>query len=219
MKIIISLILSIFIAQLFYGQTKNPYVDFSEDMGVPMDKDLHSVKKGNIIISPWYGIGTINLFPESDSLENFKSLYLRPMGFFAEYMVTDDVGVGIDFIYNRQGFSAIDPNNIDGSGNLVAYNYNFKTERTRIHLRFNYHFTKDENFDGYLGIGAGTNSRKNSYTSNDPYVTDEFDDTELLPYSVRVCLGGRYFFSENYGLVSEIGLGGALLRGGLSIKF
>jgi hypothetical protein len=40
-----------------------------------------------------------------------------------------------------------------------------------------------------------------------------------LPFSVRVCLGGRYFFNENYGLVGEIGLGGALLRGGLSIKF
>ncbi|MEK9620034.1 MAG: outer membrane beta-barrel protein [Flavobacteriales bacterium] len=219
MKKIISLILSIFITILFYGQTKNPSVDFSEGMGVPMDKDLHCVKKGNIIISPWYGLGTINLFPESDSLENFKSLYLRPMGFSAEYMVTDDVGVGIDFIYNRQGYSATDPNNIDGSGNLVTYNYNLKTERTRIHIRFNYHFTKDENFDGYLGIGAGTNSRKNSYTSNDPYFTDEYDDTELLPFSVRVCLGGRYFFSENYGLVGEIGLGGALLRGGLSIKF
>ena len=102
---------------------------------------------------------------------------------------------------------------------LIFYNYNLKTERTRIHFRFNYHFTKDENFDGYLGIGAGTNSRKNSYTSNDPYVTNEFDDTELLPFSVRVCLGGRYFFNENYGLVGEIGLGGALLRGGLSIKF
>ena len=73
-----------------------------------MDKDLHCVKKGNIIISPWYGLGTINLFPESDSLENFKSLYLRPMGFSAEYMVTDDVGVEIDINYNRQGFSATD---------------------------------------------------------------------------------------------------------------
>ena len=41
-------------------------------------------------------IRNTNLFPESDSLENFKSLYLRPMGVSAEYMVTDDIGVGID---------------------------------------------------------------------------------------------------------------------------
>ena len=39
------------------------------------------------------------------------------------------------------------------------------------------------------------------------------------PFSMRVCLGGRYFFTENYGLVGEIGLGGALVRAGLSIKF
>ena len=41
----------------------------------------------------------------------------------------------------------------------------------------------------------------------------------LKSHHVRVCLGGRYFFNENYGLVGEIGLGGALLRWGLSIKF
>ena len=49
-------------------------------------------------------------------------------------MVTDDIGVGIDFIYNRQGYTATDPNNIDELGNLVTYNYNVKTERTRIHF-------------------------------------------------------------------------------------
>ena len=104
-------------------------------------------------------------------------------------------------------------------GNLVTYYYELKRERTRIHVRFNYHFAKDENFDAYLGIGAGNNSRKNSITSNDPYFTDVINDNELLPFSMRVCLGGRYFFTENYGLVGEIGLGGAVVRAGLSIKF
>ena len=41
MKKIISLVASIFIALIFYGQTKNPSVDFSEGMGVSIDKDLH----------------------------------------------------------------------------------------------------------------------------------------------------------------------------------
>jgi hypothetical protein len=140
------------------------------------------------------------------------------MGVCAEYMVTDEIGIGIDFIYNRQGFSASDPNNIDAMGNLITYNYKLTRERTRIHFRFNYHFTKDENFDAYLGIGAGNNSRKNSITSNDPYFTDEINEDELLPFSMRLCLGGRYFFTEKYGLVGEIGLGGALLRLGISIK-
>lgn len=219
MKKSILFIFSLIYSASYFSQTANPSVDFSEGNGNPLDRELYSIKKGDLIINPWYGLGTINLFPGSDTLENFKSLYLRPMGVFAEYMFTDEIGIGIDFIYNRQGFSASDPNNIDGMGNLVTYNYNYKAERTRIHLRFNYHFAKDENFDAYLGIGAGNNSRKNSFTSNDPYVTDVLDDTELLPFSMRFCLGGRYFFTENYGLVSEIGLGGALIRAGLSIKF
>ena len=60
MKKIISLVLSIFIALIFYGQTKNPSVDFSEGMGDPLNQDLYCLKKGNIIIDPWYGIGTLN---------------------------------------------------------------------------------------------------------------------------------------------------------------
>lgn len=218
MKKIISTILSVFTVILFYGQTANPSVDFSEGNGNPLERELYSLKKGDLIIDPWYGLGTINIFPLSDTLENFKSLYLRPMGVCAEYMVTDEIGIGIDFIYNRQGFSASDPNNIDAMGNLITYNYKLTRERTRIHFRFNYHFTKDENFDAYLGIGAGNNSRKNSITSNDPYFTDEINEDELLPFSMRLCLGGRYFFTDKYGLVGEIGLGGALLRLGISIK-
>ena len=219
MKKSILFIFSLIYSTYNFSQTANPSVDFSEGNGNPLDRELYSVKKGDLIINPWYGLGTINIFPGNDTLENFKSLYLRPMGVCAEYMFTDEIGIGIDFIYNRQGFSASDPNNIDGMGNLVTYNHIVKSERTRIHLRFNYHFTKDENFDAYLGIGAGNNSRKNSFTSNDPYVTDILDDNELLPFSMRVCLGGRYFITENYGLVGEIGLGGALVRAGLSMKF
>ena len=52
MKKIISLVSSILIAFIFYGQTKKPSVDFSEVNGNQIDKGLYSVKKGNIIIDP-----------------------------------------------------------------------------------------------------------------------------------------------------------------------
>ena len=89
---------------MFFGQTANPSVHFSKGNGNLLDKDLYCLKKGDIIIDPWNGIGTLNLFPVSDTLENFKSLYLRPMGICAEYMVTDEIWVGENFIYDRQGY-------------------------------------------------------------------------------------------------------------------
>ena len=186
MKKIISLVSSIFIGFVIYGQTANPSVDFSEGMGNPLERDLYCVKKGNIIIDPWYGLGSLNLFPESDTLENFKSLYLGPMGVCGEYMVTDEIGVGIDFIYNRQGFSSSDPNNIDGMGNLVTYNYKFKAERTRIHLRFNYHFAKDENFDAYLHHRDKVVAQIVNYMEN-------FDDLQVSLEKQRTKLNKEFF--------------------------
>lgn len=129
---------------MFFGQTANPSVHFTKGNENLLDKDLYYLKKGDIIIDPWNGIGTLNLFPVSDTLENFKSLYLRTMGICAEYMVTDEIWVGENFIYDRQGNSESDHNNIDGMENLVIYNYKLKHDRTEIHLRINYHFVKDE---------------------------------------------------------------------------
>ena len=89
MKKSILFIFSLIYSASFFSQTANPSVDFSEGNGNPLDRELYSVKKGDLIINPWYGLGTINIFPGNDTLENFKSLYLRPMGVCAEYMFTD----------------------------------------------------------------------------------------------------------------------------------
>ena len=35
---------------------------------------------------------------------------------------------------------------------------------------------------------------------------------------MRICVGTRYYFSPNFGIVAEAGIGGALVRAGLSIK-
>ena len=35
---------------------------------------------------------------------------------------------------------------------------------------------------------------------------------------MRVCSGTRYYFSSNFGIIAEAGIGGALVRAGLSIK-
>lgn len=40
----------------------------------------------------------------------------------------------------------------------------------------------------------------------------------LLPISMRLCTGIRYYFTPNIGLNAEIGVGGPIVSGGLSIK-
>ena len=53
MKKIISLVTSIFIALIFYGQTSNPSVDFSEGNGT-LYSSLN--QQGQIFFNPYYGL-------------------------------------------------------------------------------------------------------------------------------------------------------------------
>ena len=73
-------------------------------------------------------------------------------------MLADNVGMGIDFIYNSHSWNYSDAS-VDANGIPVVYDYKFQMARQRIHLRFNYHFSQDENVDAYFGVGVGTNQR------------------------------------------------------------
>ena len=70
-------------------------------------------------------------------------------------MLADEVGIGVDFIYNSYMPIDIQLNLLTNSlGSPVTYNYDWKMERVRIHLRLNYHFTQTENVDNYFGVGV-----------------------------------------------------------------
>ena len=203
-----------------YNQTSNPAVDFSDGNSVKSNNSLNAVKKGNIMIEPWYGfplLGKALYNAGGDSLANFSYAGLGPCGGAVEYMVADNVGLGIDFIYNSHALNYTD-SGIDAQGNTVVYDYNFSSIRQRIHLRFNYHFSQDENVDAYLGVGVGTNQRSIKFESNDPNYAPTDSEATLIPFSMRFCVGMRYYFSPNIGIVTEAGIGGALVRAGLSIK-
>ena len=82
------------------GQTTNPSVDFSDGNSVKSNNSLNAVQKGTIIIEPWYGgplFGKAIYSNGSDSLTNFTYNGLGPVGASVEYMLADNVGLGIDF--------------------------------------------------------------------------------------------------------------------------
>lgn len=205
---------------LSIGQTSNPAVDFSDGNDVKSDRSLNAVQKGNIIIEPWYGgplFGKALYSASSDTVTNFSYTGLGPAGASVEYMLADNVGLGIDFIYNSHSWNYSDAS-VDANGNPVVYDYKFQMARQRIHLRFNYHFSQDENVDAYFGVGVGTNQRTFSFDTNEPGYESSEGEGQLLPVSMRVCVGTRYYFTPNIGIVAEAGIGGALVRAGLSIK-
>ena len=179
-----------------------------------------AVERGTIILDPYYG------FPLTgkDLLhELFKPIDMTvtgvgPTGARVEYMLADRIGVGIDFIYKQVigNFDKADT----ASGN--TYNYTGTITRTRIHLRINYHLlASTEELDFYVGAGMGTNIREITLTSSDdPSANLVWTEvTRILPFSLRIAFGARYFFYKNFGINAEIGVGGPLLSLGISAKF
>jgi len=184
-----------------------------------------AVSQGNILLDAYYGApnfgkSVLKNF-EGDQVKTSGIKGLGPMGIRAEYMLADRFGLGIDAIYNSTGMNfSYDSLNNDGSL-YRTYHGTGTMNRIRIHLRFNYHFVSTDKLDVYTGVGAGSNTRIWAFKSNDPDFNEDRVSTTgtLLPVSMRLAIGTRYYFTENIGLNAEIGIGGPLVSAGVSFKF
>lgn len=182
------------------------------------------VEQGSIIIDPYYGYPNFgkSLIEGliSDSAENVSVVGIGPAGLRAEYLISDNFGVGFDFIYNSAG-ADYDYKVYNSDG--ITYNTYTGTilmQRIRVQLRMNYHFVQTDVVDAYVGFGAGTNIRLIDDKSTEPGYVPSFDISgSLIPVSVRIALGSRFYFTENIGINAELGLGGPVISGGVSIKF
>lgn len=187
--------------------------------------------QGNFIIDPYYGAPNIgksifqNIKNEAGTT-NFRASGLGPMGVRAEYMVADRIGVGFDVIYNSTTARYIQSDTTYNSGTYTYTTNEYKRtmQRLRVQLRFNYHFDiSTPNLDAYFGVGAGTNNRFRKLYTNGKEDNDDIDldlgNFTVIPFSMRICTGMRYYFTENIGMNAEIGLGGPLISAGLSFRF
>lgn len=179
------------------------------------------VEQGNFILDAYYGYPNFGK-KLADGVNTASSEItvggIGPAGMRLEYMLADNFGLGIDFIYNSTNLSfTADSLNLDGS---VYRTYDVKSsmQRIRVMLRANYHFVQTDAMDAYVGFGAGTNNRIWGIKTDFPNYDDESIYATALPVSARIALGTRFYFTQNIGLNVELGVGGPLISGGLSIK-
>lgn len=183
-----------------------------------------AVSTGNFIFDAYYGAPNLgksffNSIEDASTTSNFTATGIGPAGLRGEYMIGETFGLGFDVIYNSNN---IKYTQIDSLNPLNTYNYERTMNRLRVQLRFNFHFdVTNPNLDAYFGVAAGTNTRfRKVYIDEVESTTDTFSGSGvLLPFSLRVCSGMRYYFNQNFGLNAEIGLGGPLVSAGLSVKF
>ena len=190
--------------------------------------------QGNIIIDPYYGFPNFGKsfyqsIAESSNTSNYKANGIGPAGIRAEYMISNKIGVGLDFIYNsnKVTYSQTDTiYNLDANFNVLkTYETNNSErlmQRIRFHARINFHFdVSNPNLDAYFGIGVGTNNRFRKYLVNGVAVKDTYNSSSsliLIPFSLRICTGLRYYFNPRIGANLELGFGGPLISTGISVK-
>ena len=143
-------------------------------------------------------------------------------GFRYSYMLSDDFSIGIELMYNalKENYRTSQDVYMNNAWTLINKNMLVSTQRLRIHVRMNFHFSAFSDMsDSYLGLGFGTNNKWKK-TSENGNVIEKISGSEavILPFSLRLCYGYRYFFNYNWGINGEVGLGGPLLSLGLSYK-
>ena len=188
--------------------------------------------RGNLIIDPYYGFPNFSTFymynylPISD-FESVDRLGIGPWGVRVEYLLTDKLGITLDGIHNSGKITEVkEYETYDAENNIIveSYTHRAKMDRYRFQVGLNFHTTPAHPMmDFYYGAAIGSNYRTWSLdTGDDPFYYDDFDFENLgvfIPLSLRLRLGGRYYFDDVFGINMELGLGGPLLSAGLSIKF
>lgn len=188
--------------------------------------NAQAFQEGNNIISVGYGIATtgrtlLNSYKSADPSANIKVLGHNPIYGKFEHAISDKWGLGINFFATSIGISqTYTYETIDGNGNSTTNTY--KDEITykvnAVSVRFNRHWEVTDDFDVYFGFGGGPKWGKfESKSTNPDYISTEFNAP--IPFAMELTMGARYYFTQNIGLYTEIGMARSFMQAGLSIKF
>lgn len=198
-----------------FAQTENP------------PKSIH---KGSVTITPFIGFPNLltAALQNTYELTNQKKEQLSitgvgPLGIRAEFFITDHIAVGGEISYASTTIQWKEKGTIKlNDSSSVPYDYSFKLKAPRIRtlVKFNYHFATTQHRDWYAGLGVGYNNTRIKLDTDAPYIRD-YDILSLyfLPLSARLNLGFSYYFTKNFGVNAEVGLGGPLASVGLITTF
>ncbi|MEI8203462.1 MAG: outer membrane beta-barrel protein [Bacteroidota bacterium] len=183
------------------------------------------ISKGKSLIDVYYGFPNFysNIITQEynnsyDLTRGVKPNYnisgFGPIGLKYEYLLTDEIGLGLNLFYASTSLKWSD----------ATYNYKTTVTRFRAAVTANWHFSPTPDFDPYVMVHLGYanfNYTFDQTSINDsiPAIHPKPDLKFMLPVAMRIGIGARYFFTKNIGINAEVGLGGVVLTGGVSLKF
>jgi hypothetical protein len=145
----------------------------------------------------------------------------------ADFRTSDRISLGACLSMQTLGFDFKNvpyPNYQYNSGTSPAQSWDDTYHRYNASARLLYYFLREPNIEMYLGARAGYTWWDRSSTNSDPGYTygiyDEYGKIFPMPVSIQAVFGMRYFFSDNFGLTTEAGIGAPYaLMLGVSIRF
>ncbi len=160
---------------------------------------------GDKVINVGLGIGS-TLY----SGVGYKTVF-PPLSASFEYGVTE-LGPGILGIGGYLGFSSYKWDDTFGGST-----YGWKYSSTIIGARGNYHYNFAEKLDTYAGLMLGFNVINSKATGDWPSGYDFTANSSAFIWSLYI--GGRYYFSDSFAAMLELGYGIAWLNIGVAFKF
>jgi hypothetical protein len=176
-------------------------------------------EKGKVVIDAYYGFPNLWTSILQSEVNNSTTAQnagvtvssIGPLGGRIEYLLSSKIGFGVDFSYANTTAKYTDQS--------TNYNYQISIPRWRVVPRINIHLGHDTKLDPYFAFGVGYVNSSYSYKTNDPNYTGLATTRSLVPVSVMAKFGMRYFITDHIGLGVEVGLGGPLATGGVTVKF
>jgi opacity protein-like surface antigen len=170
-------------------------------------------KQGQIGIAAYGGFGVKTDYAKSDySLYGTNEIKKGfPLGFRAEYGVTDFLGIGLGFGMYKEELTITDVTN---ETNVFGFDHSFKM----ISIRPAFHIPLGmAKLDPYAAVSVGPVLVKAKATGDNNFVQEPLKNGFLFGAHA----GANYYFTENIGAFAEVGYGKwvPLVNFGLAVKF
>jgi hypothetical protein len=162
--------------------------------------------------------------------DDFNTGGVPPLTLRATKMLSNEFSFTINAIYNSwNGNFTVIPEIYDDQWNLIGTpeRTEFSVQRFRFQIGVNYHLDEItvENLDLFGSFLIGTNNIWSDYSTekqsfslvNLGYLSGDRALVDF-PVSFNLRIGMRYMLSENLGFISDIGIGGPTITGGLTYR-
>jgi opacity protein-like surface antigen len=180
-------------------------------------KGNDAFSEGAIVITAGYGFPNLGKMVVAFIFQNESDVSATgagPVHFRGEYGLSDKVGIvaSINYVSYGARWTTRDPQTNFPYDNKLIYS------SISVLARLNFHFGVTEKLDPYFGVGAGYKSGQWTLTTNDPNLQDDKAKT-FSPFGFETTIGLRYYFTDVFGIYTELGIAKSVIQGGLALKF